>query len=69
MKLYQLKWIDPASGESRRAYAGSKAAATHERIAVFDSVRGKLRKTDIDIEEVDVPTDKVGLIDWLNRHK
>lgn len=64
MKLYQLIWQDQDIG-TRCAWAGSKAEAKARAREIRDdgAARG-----DIDIGQIDIPTDKAGLLAWLNAH-
>jgi len=54
---------DPAS---RTAWFGSESEAVSRRVELFKSGQLVGRKSDATIEAVDVPTDKAGLLVWLN---
>lgn len=48
-------------------YAGTGAEATARRLSYFEAFREHgVKKSDITIEQVDVPTDKAGLLGYLN---
>lgn len=65
MRLYKTNFIDDAADEGRReqaTWSGTQADAAKDR---------KRLKTEgmrsIETEEVDVPTDKAGLLQFLNQ--
>ncbi len=50
-----------------RRFCGTGADATAQRLSYFETFRENgLKKSDITIEQVDVPTDKPGLLAYLN---
>ena len=67
MKLYKI--TAPAADDTNKiAFAGSQADARKTRIdfeAPFKYLKPKDRP-DVVVEEVDVPTDKAGLLVYLN---
>ena len=67
MKLYKI--TAPAADDSNKiAFAGTQADARKVRIAFeapFKELKPKERP-DVAVEEVDVPTDKAGLLAYLN---
>ena len=67
MKLYKI--TAPAADDTNKvAFAGTQADARKVRIAFeapFKSLKPKERP-DVAVEEVDVPTDKAGLLAYLN---
>ena len=67
MKLYKI--TAPAADDTNKiAFTGSQADARKARIeleAPFKSLKPKDRP-EVTVEEIDVPTDKKGLIDFLN---
>ena len=67
MKLYKI--TAPAADDTNKiVFAGSQADARKARIdfeAPFKSLKPKDRP-EVKVEEIDVPTDKKGLIDFLN---
>ena len=67
MKLYKI--TAPAADDTNKvAFAGSQADARKTRIAFeapFKELKPKERP-DVVVEEVDVPTDKAGLLAYLN---
>ena len=72
MKLYKITRpiheIDDEDFDGDVRFAGSQADARKARIdfeALFKSLKPKDRP-EVTVEEVDVPTDKKGLIDFLN---
>lgn len=58
----------PQTGEdpSRSVYCATNAEATAMRAALWEPLRDAIKKSDVSIEQVDVPTDKPGLIAYLN---
>ena len=66
MKLYRVSFNDGDNKEVAK-WAGSQDEATKQRMT-FMSEHGIKRK-DIHIEPVDVPTTKAELIEWLNEKK
>lgn len=57
----------------KRVYCSTGADATQERMAQFAGLRNSpdedaatIKKSDITVEQVDVPTDKAGLLAYLN---
>ena len=67
MRAYRIEV--PHSIEDKPAvvrFAGTQADATAARMALFDEWRGQVKKSDITIKEVEVPTDKAGLVAFLN---
>lgn len=73
MKLYKITdptphGADGCDGVSKSKFAGSQADARKTRIefeAPFKHLKPKDRP-EVTVEEVDVPTDKAGLISYLN---
>ena len=67
MKLYKI--TAPASDDTNKiAFAGTQADARKVRIAFeapFKELKPKERP-DVAVEEVDVPTNKAGLLAYLN---
>ena len=67
MKLYKI--TAPAADDTNKvAFAGTQADARKVRIAFeapFKELKPKERP-DVAVEEVDVPTDKAGLLAYLN---
>ena len=64
MRLYEIKY-ENSEGEVRREFAGSDSDASKRST--------ELKKTNVAVnkptrEAVDVPTDKQGLIGWLNEN-
>lgn len=64
MNLHQVVY-ENADGEKRRSFAGSADAAS--------KLATDLKKTGVAVAKpersaIEVPTDKAGLIDWLNEH-
>ena len=64
MRLYEIKY-ENKDGDVRRQFAGSDSDASKmstklkaDGVAVAKPVRG----------QIDVPTDKAGLLDWLNKN-
>ncbi len=74
MKLYKITdptphGADGCDGTSKIKFVGTQADARKTRIE-FEAPYKHQKKQDrpeITVEEVDVPTDKAGLIDFLNR--
>jgi hypothetical protein len=66
MRLHLVTVPPMLEGESSwRVFCGTGAEATAERIKFYNSGAVK-KKSDITIEQVDVPTDKGGLLAYLN---
>jgi|CXWK01.1.fsa_nt_gi ribosomal protein L20A (L18A) len=63
MKLYRVSFNDGDNKEVAK-WVGSQDEATKQRMA-FTSEHGVKRK-DISVENIDVPTSKAELIEWLN---
>ena len=61
MKLYRVSFTDVAK------WVGSQDEATKQRMA-FMEAHG-LKRKEIHIEQIDVPTSKTELIEWLNTKK
>ena len=67
MKLYKI--TAPAADDTNKvAFAGTQADARKVRIAFEAPFKGLKPKDrpDVAVEEVDVPTDKAGLLAYLN---
>lgn len=60
MNLYKTTATGPVSTETK--WAGSQAGASADRVALKKSTGSKAAT-----EEVDVPTNKVGLLAFLNK--
>lgn len=67
MKLYRVSFTTEAGGVETAKWVGSQDEAVKQRMAFMD-VHGVKRKS-ISIEQVDVPTTKAELIEWLNTKK
>lgn len=65
MKVYKVHWHDPDNGCELRWY-GSKAEATGALKAVLKSYEDASDAEPSGITAQDVPTDKAGLLLWLN---
>lgn len=69
MRLYQVTGARTGSesvpAASRMIFAGSRAEASAARMTIVEEL--SIRKSTIDIQEVDVPTGKVGLLEFLNQ--
>jgi len=67
MKLHLVTVPAEANTNTPRVFCGTGAEATATRMTIYEEIRDQgFRKADILIEPVDVPTDKSGLIDYLN---
>lgn len=63
MRAYRLT-ADREEGGHVRYHANQSDAAEHKR-----NLRGEGWKPgEIQIDQVDIPTDKAGLIEWINEH-
>ena len=61
MRLYLTSYIDDESAKVKRTFTGTQADASKGRVALKkDGMR------EIETKEVEVPTDKAGLIGYLN---
>ena len=51
-------------------YAGKQADAAEIKRDLWDEHRdsGKVKRNDIAIDEIEIPTDKAGLISWINEN-
>ena len=73
MKLYKVispayEWTDGEVTKAAVEWAGTQADARKARIAFeqpFKDIKPAKRPR-VEVEEVDVPTDKQGLLAWLN---
>jgi len=61
MKLYATHFTDDATGKTHARYVGSQTDASKTRVALK-----KEGFTAIATADVDVPTDKAGLLGYLN---
>ena len=61
MRLYKVATNDVLVG-----YAGSAKEATDMRMTYFDANRTTLKKKDIAVSPIDVPTKKAEFVKWLN---
>lgn len=68
MKLYKTTASQTIESDTdtKVRWAGSQAEAASDR-KVFNSSLG-FKRSEINTEEVDVPTDKKGLLAWLNEN-
>ena len=66
MKLYRVSFTDGDNNDVAK-WVGSQDEATKQRMA-FMSEHGVKRK-DVSIENIEVPTTKAELIEWLNTKK
>lgn len=60
-RIYRSKILD---SDARPIYSGSQGDAAKARRSLMEQHDVKMK--DVEIEELDVPTDKRGLIEWLN---
>lgn len=69
MHLYKVEWQDAREG-SQLVWCGSMAAAKQEAREQRDGPRyAELERDErpkFEIEAVEIPTDKAGLLEWLN---
>ena len=67
MRAYRVTFpaVAGSSGEFV-SFVGTRAEATARRLELFEANRPHVKKYDITIEEVEVPTDKTGLIEFIN---
>lgn len=69
MKLYRITAIrsslDSDTPDSEIHWVGSQAEASQKRKTLVSS---GFKRAEIETEEVEVPTDKKGLLAWLNAH-
>lgn len=61
MKLHQIKYEHKETGEVRREFAASDTEASKRCTALKMAAKGKPVR-----EPVEIPTDKAGLLAWLN---
>jgi hypothetical protein len=64
MKLYRVSLITEAGGAKTAKWVGSQDEATKQRMALMDAFG--LKRKDVHIGQIDVPTTKADLIEWLN---
>lgn len=64
MKLYTITYTRPGDDKKTARWAGTQADAARVRMDVM-TTEG-LKRKDIHIEDVDVPTKKEELLEWLN---
>lgn len=64
MKVYKLTHFEPSDG-SLLSWHGSKADAAKACVAIRKE-RG--HDAEFSVTPHDIPTDRAGLIDWLNTH-
>lgn len=62
MRLYAIKY-ENKDGEVKRRFAGSDSDAS--KLATKLKADGEAKAKPVR-EQIDVPTDKIGLINWLN---
>lgn len=61
MRLYRVQWFDPTHGCLLRwAETRSKAGVIKNEILSYSPL------SSIEIEEIEIPVSKSGLVDWLN---
>ncbi len=65
MKLYLIDYDAPSATGTRRAWCGTQAEAK-AREKELEHEHGRWRVGNI--EQVEVPTDKPGLLAWLSEH-
>lgn len=68
MRLYKIVGKNKPSGnlpDTTTKWVGTKAEAVAARKELTDT---GYKRADIDSDEIDVPTDKAGLLDWLNKN-
>jgi len=63
MRLYKLTQSDAGPEPVRVKWVGTQADAAHTR---KDWVKLGAKRDNIETEEIEVPTDKKGLLDFLN---
>lgn len=63
MRLYKIKAAGNGDALTKTIYVGSKAEGVTERKKLYDEGFARKEVTEV---EVDIPTDKAGLIAWLN---
>jgi len=50
-------------------YAGSQSQAADAKRELWDANRDNgIKRSDIEVTEIEIPTHKAGLIDWLNEN-
>lgn len=65
MKLYRVSFDD--GNKEVTKWVGSQDEATKQRMAFMDE--HSIKRKDVHIEQVNVPTAKTELIEWLNEKK
>lgn len=71
MRAYTVTASLPAEDKDEpfKKYAGSQSEAAEIKRNLWDEYRDSaLKRNDIEISEIEVPTDKKGLIAWLNEN-
>jgi hypothetical protein len=68
-RFYKLSWVDANEGK-RLAWAETKKVANVLKRHVLSQYRNRPKDyiSPVKIEEVDIPTDKMGLAKWLDRN-
>jgi len=68
MRTYLVKPVKSANpdGTIKPQYAGSQSEASQVKKAIQEA--NGLKRTEVGVEEVDVPTSKAELIAWLNKN-
>lgn len=70
MRAYKVvlkQGVEAAEGHTRVVWAGTQADARGARQNLMDA--HDVKRSQVDLEEVDVPTDKAGLLAFLNENK
>lgn len=68
MKFYKVKAVasvQDVTPDSETHWVGTQADAAKARKKLADD---GFKRAEITTDEVDVPTDKTGLLDWLNKN-
>lgn len=64
MKLYRITYTRPNALAMTVRWAGTQADATHTRMDVM--AQDGLKRKEIGIEDIEIPTKKEELLAWLN---
>lgn len=64
MKLYRITYTRPNAPAMTVRWAGTQADATHIRMDVM--AQDGLKRKEIGIEDIEIPTKKEELLAWLN---
>lgn len=68
MRAYIVQPVKGVTTDVKRKFAGSQSEAAQFKKDMKDDPSNELKRDQIRVDEVEIPTDKAGLLKWLNEN-